>query len=132
MGANPITLDSWTAHADDFYAEQVRSDQPLQYRLFWLACQRANVIGHAEFPSKQLAPLLATAGPHGEAVIPTGPSVSRAIATAKALGLLDATSSARCLVLPPHGVQRGGAGSKSCAHHGIGRTSLHGPRRTRN
>ena len=132
MGGNPITLETWTAHADEFSREQARTPQPLQYRLFWLACERANVIGHAEFGPGQLALLLAQPGEHGEAVTPTKASVSRAIGTAKALGLLDEQSSARCLVLPANSVQRGGTGNKSCAHHGLGRTSVRGPRRTTN
>ncbi len=132
MATNPITLETWTAHADDFSREQAQADQPLQYRLFWLACSRANIIGHAEFGVSQLPLLLAQPGPNGEALTPTPASVSRAITKAKGLGLLDGSSSARCLVLPANSVQRGGTGNKSCAHHGLGRTSLRGPRRASN
>jgi hypothetical protein len=93
----------------------------MQYRLHWLACSRANVAGHAEFGAGQLRVALAIADTDGVAHLPSKAAVSKAIAKAKELGLLHSSSDARCLVLPPYGVQRGGTGSASCAYHGVGK-----------
>jgi hypothetical protein len=122
MKANPITLPSWTAHGDEFASLHVNDARhPLQYRLYWLACKRANVAGHAEFGVGQLCQALVIADAQGVAHLPSKAAVSKAIKRAKELGLLHSSSDARCLVLPPYGVQRGGTGSASCAHHGVGK-----------
>lgn len=67
---------------------------------------RAN--GHACFGPGQIALSLTTVDPDtGEVYQPTRQQIYRAIGTAVDYGWLASTSSARCLVVPPHAVYGG-------------------------
>lgn len=93
----------WTKHSQAAYKLLAKNRQaPAFLRIAWLAMGRHGSNGHAEFRRGELASLLNQNGkPYRR--------VDDAIATAIQYGMLDASSTRRCLVVPcdliegPHG-----------------------------
>lgn len=89
------------------------------FRVWALAVARAQANGHAPFAPNEIAKVLGRLDEAGSWVPKSPSGVSQAISLAKRKRLLDTSSTARCLVLPPH-AWRGGLGSptKNCPVHG--------------
>src|SRR5262249_48543445 len=92
-------------------AKDVR--HPRAYQVHFAALAWANRIGHATFGPGELAQVLGIG--HGRQA---NNALSKAIATAKGLGLVAPESGVNCLVLPSTMFQKGGQGTGSCKIHG--------------
>ena len=111
----------WTKHRQSFWQEKSgRPGLPLWLRITALAygVQRRN--GHAPFKPGEIA--LATSvvdSDSGEIKTPSRSRISEAIRQAIDLGFLHRDSHARCLVVPPWGIEGGmlGSPSEKCKHH---------------
>lgn len=118
-----IEFDEWAAINQREAQRRARDAQlkPLHYRVEYAAMGWANLIGHAEFAPGALAVILQSHDPRtGAWSIPSASRVANAIKVAKAMGLIDHTSTANCLVARRDWLQKGGgSGGKSCKVHGI-------------
>lgn len=85
---------------------------PRHIRVHFAALGYGNQIGHAEFGQGELAQILGVG--YGR---DADKAAHKAVAAAKALGLVLPESGLRCLVLPHTQFQKG-KGTVSCAYHG--------------
>ncbi|MZE50119.1 hypothetical protein GTY86_02055 [Streptomyces sp. SID5770] len=113
----------WVAVSDSYNLRMAENTRlPLFVRLVFLTEARMNRIGHAEFATGELESLLPTLDRRtGEIRNPSQNTVCKAIRIAIDEGFLSAESSARCLVLGGHDVQRSAKATSSCKHHGVQR-----------
>ncbi|MFC8275197.1 hypothetical protein ACFUJR_22165 [Streptomyces sp. NPDC057271] len=115
----PIKLKEWAAISRPEYRRMARDTRfDLAFRVHFAALGKANQLGHAELASGELAAILTRKD--GQPQPKQG--VSRAIKSAKDLGLVSPSSDARCLVLPGH-LYDTARGSLSCKVHGIHRAA---------
>lgn len=87
---------------------------PRAIRVHFAALGYGNRIGHAEFGPGELAQVLDIG--HGRAA---DKAADKAVAAAKALGLVGPDSGLRCLTLP-HTLFQKGKGTIECKYHGVG------------
>lgn len=118
-----IPFEEWAA-INQVEARRLARDpeiKPLWHRVEYAAIGWSNRIGHAEFAPGGLAVVLQTSNPKtGALSIPSMQQVANAIAEAKERGLVDESSTARCLVARADLVaKKGGKGGQTCKHHGI-------------
>lgn len=118
-----IPFEDWFARNQQEARRLARDPdvKPLYVRVMFAAEGWANLIGHAEFAVGGLALILQSSNPRtGEIHIPSRQQVSNEIKRAIDMGLIDETSSIRCLV-PNRELfsKSGGHGGKACRHHGI-------------
>lgn len=111
----------WTKHRQSFWQEKAGSPNlSLWQRVYCLAYGVHRRNGHAPFKPGEIA--LATTIVHrdtGEIRQPSAPEISRAINTAIDYGFLSSESCARCLVVPPWGIEGGmlGRPNEKCRWH---------------
>ncbi len=102
----------WTSHYQSVWTERGKNPElPQWLRLACLAFGRHKPNGHAHFAEGELAKLLSTRGKDGAVTVPSSQSVSGYIKTAKHFEFIDQSSTARCLVVPPHAITGGQGGS---------------------
>lgn len=111
----------WTKHRQSFWQEKSgRPSLPLWLRITALAYGVHRRNGHAPFKPGEIA--LATSvvdSETGEIKTPSRNRISEAIRQAVEIGFLHRDSNARCLVVPPWGIEGGmlGSPSEKCKHH---------------
>lgn len=111
----------WTKHRQSFWQEKSgRPSLPLWLRITALAYGVHRRNGHAPFKTGEIA--LATSvvdQETGEIRTPNRNRISEAIRQAVEIGFLHRDSHARCLVVPPWGIEGGMLGSpaEACKHH---------------
>ncbi|RFZ65618.1 hypothetical protein DE4576_03387 [Mycobacterium marinum] len=114
---NPFSMHRQAVWKERAATRAANPTLPLWIRVASLAlgCHRAN--GHAAFQSGEIAEILGMPG------LPLSASaVSNAIKAAKNAGWIDARSTSRCLVVPPHAVHGGlGHANDRCGVHGAQR-----------
>lgn len=111
----------WSKHRQSFWQEKAGSPNlALWQRVYALAYGVHRRNGHAPFKVGEIALGTTVIDPHtGEVKQPDKHQVSRAIATAVEYGFLHRDSCARCLVVPPWGIEGGliGSPSEKCRCH---------------
>lgn len=113
--ANPFRM-----HYQSVFREMASdSDRPLWDRLGMLAWGTVRANGHAHFQPGELAEFFGVPAKR----------ISEALAKAKGKGMIDETSSTRCLVVPEHVAVRKGEGNPAepCSVHHVARRI--GPRK---
>lgn len=111
----------WTKHRQSFWQEKAgRPSLPLWLRVTALAYGVHRRNGHAPFKAGEVA--LSTSivdADTGQIRTPSSSRISEAIRQAIELGFLSSESHARCLVVPPWGVEGGmlGKPGERCRQH---------------
>lgn len=112
--------NTWAKHYQSVWEERAADPAyPLWCRVAWLAYARHKANGHANFQRGQIRALLGGFGKDG--FKPLDPNnLQRAVRQAKKAGLLDISSGAECLVVPPHAIEGGWGGhpGSPCPVHG--------------
>lgn len=111
----------WTRHRQSFWQEKAGSPSlPLWLRVTALAYGGHRRNGHAPFKVGEIALGTAVVDDSTSEIKQAGPQqISRAIRTAVEYKFLHRDSCARCLVVPPWGIEGGmvGATDESCSYH---------------
>ncbi len=118
----------WGAVNQEWAKEVARDPDvaPLALRVFFAANGWSNRIGHACFEPGGLREILTIVDRRTGALRqPKRQGVNRAIRHAKAMGLIDESSSARCLVLSGNAWQKRGKGNAVCSIHDVGLAGGH-------
>lgn len=111
----------WAKHRQSFWESKTnQAGLPLWLRITALAYGVHRRNGHAPFKPGDI--ILATTvcdEDSGAVYAPTSSRISEAIRQAVSAGFLAVESNARCLVVPPWGIEGGVLGSvnEKCAHH---------------